>query len=188
MKFSAFTWSLALAVVSTVMIKPAQAQTVDSRCDIYPKGSDRASKVVNCTFSQRQGGVRIILEDGTTYELSPSATKANHYIDQDGREAYREDGGMGNTGQIYRLATESIFIYWDERAPGSNNGSNQTDRIPETVPRQDGGVDVLMPGGCVVLYDRNGSRVSAGASCSENDLNQSRDVIDTYRREQGLVY
>jgi hypothetical protein len=51
------------------------------------------------------------LQDGTTYELSPSATQAATYTDQNGRPATREDG-LGDAGVIYRLADVSIFVYW----------------------------------------------------------------------------
>ena len=49
----------------------ARADTVNARCDIYPKGSDTVSKVVACTFAQRQGYVTIARADGVRHELSP---------------------------------------------------------------------------------------------------------------------
>ena len=89
----------------------AHADTVDARCDIYPKGSDRASKVVACTFSQRQGFVSIDRADGVRHELSPRRGVGN-YLDQDGKRAIRS-AGLGRSGQIYRLAQETVFVYWD---------------------------------------------------------------------------
>jgi hypothetical protein len=89
----------------------ASADTVKARCDIYPKGSDTASKVVACTFSQRQGQVAIDRADGVRHELSPQGAVGN-YIDENGRKAHRSMG-LGSKGQIYRLAQESIFVYWD---------------------------------------------------------------------------
>lgn len=56
----------------------AKADSIQSRCDIYPKGEDKASKVVNCIFSQRQGFITITREDGVTYDLEPSD---NQYIE-----------------------------------------------------------------------------------------------------------
>ena len=53
----------------------AHADTVDARCDIYPKGSDTASQVVACTFSQRQGHVAIDRADGVRHELSPQGAR-----------------------------------------------------------------------------------------------------------------
>jgi hypothetical protein len=96
----------------------AQADTTDARCDVYPRGEDSATSSGACTFSQRQGYVTITLEDGTTYELSPSPTQAATYTDQNGRPATREDG-LGTAGTIYRLADVSIFVYWDETAISS---------------------------------------------------------------------
>jgi hypothetical protein len=89
----------------------AHADTVDARCDIYPKGSDHASKVVACTFSQRQGFVSIDRADGVRHELSPRRGAGN-YLDQDGKRAIRS-AGLGRAGQIYRLAHETVFVYWD---------------------------------------------------------------------------
>ena len=89
----------------------ARADTVDARCDIYPKGSDQASKVVACTFSQRQGHVAIARADGVRHELSPQGAAGN-YIDGSGQKAIRSKG-LGSKGQIYRLAKESVYVYWD---------------------------------------------------------------------------
>lgn len=89
----------------------ARADTVDARCDIYPKGSDQASKVVACTFSQRQGFVSIDRADGVRHELSPRRGVGN-YRDQDGQRAVRSMG-LGRAGQIYRLAHETVYVYWD---------------------------------------------------------------------------
>lgn len=89
----------------------AHADTVDARCDIYPKGSDHASKVVACTFSQRQGFVSIDRADGVRHELRPRRGAGN-YLDQDGKRAIRS-AGLGRSGQIYRLAHETVFVYWD---------------------------------------------------------------------------
>jgi Periplasmic lysozyme inhibitor of I-type lysozyme len=96
----------------------ARADTVNARCDIYPKGSDTASKVVACNFSQRQGHVAIDRADGVRHELSPQGAAGN-YIDENGRKAIRSKG-LGTKGQIFRLAKESIFVYWDTAGlPGS---------------------------------------------------------------------
>lgn len=89
----------------------ARADTVDARCDIYPKGSDQAAKVVACTFSQRQGFVGIDRADGVRHDLSPKGA-AGHYVDAQGRPVTRQSG-LGKKGQIYRLPDESVYVYWD---------------------------------------------------------------------------
>jgi hypothetical protein len=108
----------------------AKADTVDARCDVYPKGSDRAKSSSICTFSQRQGFVGIQLPSGKRYDLSPVGSQPGNYKDQNGRAAYRQSG-LGNKGQIYRLAAESIFVYWDPAPFGKNTG-NQTGDISES--------------------------------------------------------
>lgn len=103
----------ALAVLASLSLGlTAKADTTDARCDVYPKGSDQVTSTGACSFSQRQGYVTITLEDGTTYELTPSPTQAATYTDQDGQPASREDA-LGTFGVIYRLADVSIFVYWD---------------------------------------------------------------------------
>jgi hypothetical protein len=89
-----------------------KADTVQARCDVYPQGEDQASSSGLCTFSQRQGVVGIQLKNGKRYDLSPKGNEPGHYVDQDGKDAYRQSG-LGDKGQIYRLADESIYVYWD---------------------------------------------------------------------------
>jgi hypothetical protein len=124
---SQVTFGVIIATVLTTFSigAVAKADTVSARCDIYPRGEDRTSAIVPCTFSQRQGYVTIVLEDGTTYELSPSPSQAAIYTDQDGRPATREDGlGAGLT--IYRLAEESIYVYWDAAIDSSEQTNSST--------------------------------------------------------------
>lgn len=112
MKKQLFSLAAGAALAAFVALAPAKADTTTARCDVYPRGEDRATSSDTCTFSQRQGFVTITLNDGTTYELTPSPTQANLYTDQDGRRATREDA-LGTAGTIYRLADVSIFVYWD---------------------------------------------------------------------------
>lgn len=114
----------------------ARADTVNARCDVYPKGSDTVSKVVACTFSQRQGNVSIDRADGVRHALRPQSVPG-HYIDERGRKAIRSKG-LGSKGQIYRLAKESIFVYWDTAGlPGSveaRPANAQPSVLPATAP------------------------------------------------------
>lgn len=105
----------------------AQADTINSRCDIYPRGEDKASKVVNCTFSQRQGFITIRREDGITYELKPNGT--NKYVDQNGKPVTREIDG--NT-LIFRLEKESVYVYQGEIAPSSSHSQKRSE-TPENL-------------------------------------------------------
>jgi hypothetical protein len=102
---------IVLLACAAAAMPAARADTVDARCDVYPNGSDRASAVLACSFSQRQGHVSIDRADGVRHELSPRGS-AGTYVDQDGRAAYRHRG-LGNRGLIFRLASESVYVYWD---------------------------------------------------------------------------
>ena len=99
-------------LVGLALTGAARAQTVNARCDIHPGKQSRASASVPCTFSQRQGYVAIQLADGTRHELSPSGDQPGTYVDGKGRPAYRNKG-LGSRGQIYRLADQSIYVYWE---------------------------------------------------------------------------
>ena len=115
-----------LAASVLLMASAAHADTVSARCDIYPKGSDRASTVVPCTFSQRQGYVSIDRADGVRHELTPRGDQPGSYVDQNGKPAYRKSG-LGKRGQIYRLARESVYVYWDTAGlPGAGAASTGT--------------------------------------------------------------
>ncbi|MEA5535759.1 hypothetical protein [Crocosphaera sp. XPORK-15E] len=125
------------AVLSTIIIASTlsfsvivQADTIDSRCDIYPKGEDKVSKVVNCTFSQRQGFITIRREDGITYELKPNGT--NSYTDQNGKPVIREIDGET---LIFRLQKESVYVYQGEKAPSSSHSQGNTpENLYSTTP------------------------------------------------------
>jgi hypothetical protein len=99
-------------LVGLALAGAARADTVNARCDIHPGKQSRASASVPCTFSQRQGYVAIQLADGTRHELSPSGDQPGTYVDGKGRPAYRNKG-LGSRGQIYRLADQSIYVYWE---------------------------------------------------------------------------
>ncbi|MEH2361592.1 hypothetical protein [Nostoc sp.] len=141
MKSSNSFLAVALAIASLSFPVSVKADTVNARCDVFPKGEDRATSSGRCTFSQRQGAVSIQLENGNSYDLLPSGNRPGNYRDQNGDAAYRQ-AGLGDRGQIYRLTNESIFVYWDTSANGQNSG-NRNGRVaarrqPEagtTVPR-----------------------------------------------------
>lgn len=101
-----------LTISSFGVCFPVKADTVKARCDVYPKGEDRATFSGPCTFSQRQGVVGIQLKNGTRYDLVPFGDSPNHYHDQNGQAAHRQSG-LGKQGQIYRFFNQSIYVYWD---------------------------------------------------------------------------
>ena len=94
----------------------AAADWTHARCDIYARGSDRAEKMIGCTFAQRQGYVTITREDGVTHELVPTGEAPGNYRDQHDRTVYR-NSGLGDQGLIFRFPDESVYVYWDTAAP-----------------------------------------------------------------------
>jgi len=125
MKIKTILLTSLLSLTSLGITLAAKADTVTARCDVYPKGEDRATSTGPCTFSQRQGFVSIQLENGRRYELRPVGNQPGNYRDQNGQRAFRESGGLGDKGQIFRLANQSIYVYWDT-ASGNDNQSNSS--------------------------------------------------------------
>lgn len=104
------------ALAAGVWATNAAADTVEARCDIYPKGEDHTDKMIACTFSQRQGYIAIRRADGVTHDLSPVGDAPGNFRDQNGRAVYRQDGGLGDRGVVFRLPDESVFVYWNTAA------------------------------------------------------------------------
>ena len=91
------------------------ADSTQARCDIYPAGSDHTDKMIGCRFSQRQGYVTITRDDDVTHELTPVGDQPGSYHDQHGYPVTREND-LGDYGLIFRLPTESVYIYWNTAA------------------------------------------------------------------------
>ena len=108
-------WLTIAAAIAAAWGGPATADWTQARCDIYPRGSDHASKMIPCTFSQRQGHVAITRSDGVTHDLSPVGDSPGNFRDQDGRPVYRQSG-LGDQGLIFRLEDESVYVYWNTAA------------------------------------------------------------------------
>lgn len=89
----------------------AKADTVQARCDVYPKGSDQVSFSGLCFFSQRQGVVGIQLPNGQRYDLLPAGDRPNTYTDLAGQPATRTL--LEGRGHLYCLAQQSIYVFWD---------------------------------------------------------------------------
>jgi len=108
-------FSSLMAAVSVAWVVTAEADWTDARCDVYPGGSDRVSKMIPCTFGQRQGYISITREDGVTHELSPLGDSPGNFRDGDGNTVYRQSG-LGDQGLIFRFPDESLFVYWNTSA------------------------------------------------------------------------
>jgi len=94
---------------------PSHADSTQARCDIYPAGSDHTDTMIGCTFSQRQGHVTISRDDGVTHDLTPVEGQPGTYIDQHDYPVTREND-LGDQGLIFRLPTESVYVYWNTAA------------------------------------------------------------------------
>ncbi len=70
---------------------------------------------------------------GCATSCSPQGS-AGTYVDQDGKPAYRQRG-LWDRGLIFRLARESVFVYWDTAGlPGSPAASPAVVPGPRPLP------------------------------------------------------
>lgn len=120
-------WLMIVIMTAAAFSTTVIGDWTDARCDIYPRGSDHASKMIPCTFGQRQGYVTITRDDGVTHDLSPVDDTPGNYRDQKGQPAYRQQG-LGDLGLIFRLKDESVYVYWDTSAlnPPASDEDNWT--------------------------------------------------------------
>lgn len=125
-----------IAVAAMLCALPAAADTVEARCDIYPRGEDHATAMLACSFSQRQGYVTIARSDGVIHELSPTGDTPGNFVDAEGAKVYRQSG-LGKQGLIFRLPEESVYVYWATDALDGDAGSDNNPTAPYTTPEYD---------------------------------------------------
>ena len=116
---------IAMSVMAAIACpSELRADTVNARCDIYPAGEDKASAVIPCTFSQRQGYINIDRSDGVLHDLSPIGDAPGNFLDQHNNPAYRQSG-LREKGLIFRFSDESVFVYWDQPSLSVLNPQDQ---------------------------------------------------------------
>jgi len=126
-----------LALAGLFCTTPVIADSVDARCDIYPRESDQASKMIPCRFYQSQGHVVITRDDGVVHDLMPvEGAGPGNYRDKQGHAAYRQ-GGLGDQGEIFRLKDESVYLYWNTAALNPSNTPEENDTYPFTKKEYD---------------------------------------------------
>jgi hypothetical protein len=167
------------AIAAIVFATTATADSAEARCDVYPLGSDHASKMIPCTFAQRQGYVSITREDGVTHELSPVGDRPGNFLDPDGRAAYRQSG-LGEQGLIFRLANESVYVYWSTAAlePQSDE-----DNVTAPFSTRDYDATTLLP--CRAAGEAEFGRCPAGIL--RMDAGQASIVVQDIRGERFTI-
>jgi hypothetical protein len=175
----------ALALVALVgSADPSAADWTDARCDIYPKGSDRAEKTIPCTFGQRQGYVTITREDGVTHALTPIGDTPGNFLDQDGRPVYRQSG-LGSEGLIFRLADESVYVYWHTAAQSLSPPDKENPTAPFSTKYAGGDYDATTLLRCKSTGDSEYGNCPAGILRMED--RQASIVIQSQLGKQFTV-
>lgn len=104
-----------LAVTMTIASSfavPANADTVNARCEYHPNGQSRATVSQSCTLSQRQRNVSIQWADGVRNEFTAVGNSPGNYVDQRGGAVYRQ-AGLGDNGVIFKMPNGAIYVYWN---------------------------------------------------------------------------
>lgn len=175
----------------------AAADTTDARCDIYPRGEDRASAMIACRFSQRQGFVTIARSDGVSHDLSPEDDEPGRFRDQRGRHVLREDA-LGQEGLIFRFPDESVYVYWNTSAlsPPTSGADNPT--APYSTKDYDATTLLRCgrvgsshmgqcPAGILRMEGAQASIVITGPDGKELTLNFMTDYVNATRGEAKAV-
>jgi hypothetical protein len=183
-------WSLFIGVVGLAWAASSMADSTAARCDIYPAGSDHTQKMIHCTFSQRQGYIRITREDGVTHDLSPQGDSPGNYRDQDGRAVYRQSG-LGDQGQIFRFPDQSVYVYWStaalEPAGDDNPTAPFTTKVYDATAllrcRAVGDADFgSCPAGVLRMEDGQASVVVQSPKGEQFTINFMKDYINATNR------
>ena len=184
-------WKKSVAILAAAWSGIAAADWTEARCDIYPRGEDKASAMIPCTFAQRQGVVTITREDGVTHDLVPVGDVAGNFRDQRGRTVYRQSG-LGDQGLIFRFPDESVYVYWNTAALGPASTDNPTwpfttrDYDATTVLRCRAAHDAEYgdcPAGILRMDGKQASVVVQNQAGEQFTINFMADIINATNRE-----
>ena len=132
---------LLATTILLLAVTQAKADSMESRCDIYPRGEDHATQSAPCVFSQRQGHIRIMRKDGVVYDLIPDDDVVGNYRNQNGEAVYRQSG-LGRDGLIFRMPSESVYVYWQ---PASTDNAGSEDNPTAPYSTRDYDATTLLP-------------------------------------------
>jgi hypothetical protein len=175
----------------------AAADTAEARCDIYPRGEDRASAMVACRFSQRQGFVTITRSDGVSHDLEPEDDDPGRYRDQRGRRVVREDA-LGPEGLVFRFPDESVYVYWDTSALSPPTSAADNPTAPYTTKDYDATTLLRCgrvgsshrdqcPAGILRMEGGQASLVITGPDGKEFTINFMKDYVNATSGEAQAV-
>jgi hypothetical protein len=92
MKPTLIAWVLSLTLGLAGWLPTAKADTTEATCDVIGDGDAKKDAPGTCTFSQREGTIRIRVHDGETFALSPGGLP-DHFHDQYGNHVTRSASG-----------------------------------------------------------------------------------------------
>ena len=170
---------------------PGFADSTAARCDIYPAGSDAATNMIGCTFSQRQGYISIARDDEIVHELAPDESTPGNFTDQRGRTVYRQRG-LGDQGLIFRFPDESVYVYWNTAALDPQNEDNPTapfstsEYDATTLLRCKLAADAefgFCPAGILRMEDKQASIVVQNPEGKQFTINFMTDYVNATNRE-----
>ena len=127
-----------------------------------------------------------------TYDLTPVGDQPGNYRDQNDKPAYRRSG-LGDEGQIFRLARESVYIYWNTSAL---QPQDSTDNPTAPFTTADYDATALLrcraagkrdfgtcPAGISRMEDNQASIVVSGPTGDKLTINFLKDYVNATNRE-----
>lgn len=101
-----------------------------------------------------------------------------------------DNGNFGNKRKLFfalKPGENSWMLVRDDGKGIPNAANNPKPNKPmEIRPRPNGQLEVLMPAGGILLYDRAGNLIQKGSTVSSSELREANKAVRVYRREQGL--
>ncbi|MEH6609049.1 MAG: hypothetical protein V7696_06740 [Halioglobus sp.] len=89
----------------------AHADSVRSECGFSESSETRPDSTSACTFSQRQGFIRVAIDGEQEFQFSPVGDDPGNYQDQNEHPVYRLSG-LGDTGQLFKLPDSYLYVFW----------------------------------------------------------------------------
>jgi len=179
-------------VLALLWSSASSADSAAARCDIYPAGEDHATRMLHCTFSQRQGYITINREDGVVHELSPEGDVPGNYVDDKGRKVYRQSG-LGDQGSIFRFPDESVYVYWSTAALEAQSAADNptapftTDDYDATTLLNCRAIESdafsTCPAGILRMEDKQASIVVQSPAGEQFTINFMMDYVNATNRD-----
>lgn len=106
------TYFAVLLLAAGLTASTVHADSTRAECGFTTTIDTPRNETSACTFSQRQGYIRIAIDGGPEFDLRPVGDTPGNYIDADGNAIYRRSN-LGEQGLIFQLPDRFLSVYWN---------------------------------------------------------------------------